>query len=77
MSCTFCGSTSQMEFPAEVNIHFPSCLRNADEVGVFVYPRLLVCRDCGSSSFMTPAPELAELFAIDESLARQDSVDSR
>ena len=34
----------------------PGCLRNSDAVGVFVFPRLLVCLECGSSSFMTPAP---------------------
>ena len=69
MYCTICGGRNQTEFPAEVNIHFPDSLRNADEIGVFVFPRLLVCRDCGSSSFMTPAPELERLRAADVSLA--------
>ena len=68
MACSFCTSKNQTEFPAEVNIHFPD-LRNVDKVGVFVFPRLLVCRDCGSSSFMTPAPELAQLCAADQPLA--------
>jgi len=60
MSCVFCTSTNQAEFPAEVNIHFPG-LRNADNPGVFVFPKLLVCLDCGSSSFVTPESELAQL----------------
>jgi hypothetical protein len=60
MPCTFCASSNQMEFPAEVMIHFPG-LKNADKPGVFVFPRLLVCLDCGSSSFTTPASELARL----------------
>ncbi len=60
MPCPFCTSNNQTELPAEVNIHFPG-LKNADKPGVFVFPRLLVCLDCGSSSFMTPASELARL----------------
>jgi hypothetical protein len=52
MACAICGSGNQTEFPAEVNIHLPDSLRNADEIGVFVFPRLLVCLDCGSSSFI-------------------------
>src|ERR1700687_3389462 len=60
MSCAFCTSTNQAEFPAEVNIHFPG-LRNADKPGVFVFPRLLVCLDCGFSSFVTPESELTDL----------------
>ena len=60
MACTFCTSSNQTEFPAEVHIHFPH-LRNGGKPGVFVFPRLLVCLDCGSSSFTIAASELAEL----------------
>jgi hypothetical protein len=60
MPCVFCTSTNQAEFPSEVNIHFPG-LSNADNPGVFVFPKLLVCLDCGSSSFITPPSELAKL----------------
>jgi len=60
MSCAFCTSTNQTEFPAEVNIHRLG-LSNADRAGVFVFPRVLVCLDCGFSSFMTPEPELGQL----------------
>ena len=35
-SRTFCTSSNQTEFPAEVNIHFPD-LRNG-QPGVFVFP---------------------------------------
>lgn len=76
MSCTFCRSSNQTEFPSEVNIHLPG-LKNAAQPGVFVFPRLLVCLDCGSSSFMTPASQLAKLFHADELMARQDGVDSQ
>ncbi len=63
MSCVFCASTNEAEYPAEVNIHFPG-LRNADKPGVFVFPRLLVCLDCGFSSFVTPELELARLAEV-------------
>ena len=60
VACTFCTSSNQREFPAEVNIHFPG-LRNAERHGVFVFPRLLICLDCGSSSFTMPTSQLAHL----------------
>ena len=65
MPCTSCASGNQREFPAEVNIHLPG-LRNSHNPGVFVFPRLLVCLDCGASSFVTPPSELDELCAADE-----------
>jgi hypothetical protein len=63
MHCEFCSSTNQTEFPAEVNIHFPH-LGNAGKPGVFVFPRIMVCLDCGFSSFTTPESELALLEGV-------------
>ena len=60
MSCAICTSSNQAEFPAEVHIHFPG-LRNAAKAGIFVFPKILVCLDCGASSFVMPDSELAEL----------------
>jgi hypothetical protein len=60
MSCPYCTSGNQKEFPAEIGIHFPD-LSDADRLGVSVFPRILVCLDCGCSSFMTPLPELRRL----------------
>ena len=68
MTCPSCTSSKQKEFPAEVDIHLPD-LKDLDQFGVLVFPRLLVCLDCGYSSFMTPAPELDRLRAADEPLA--------
>jgi hypothetical protein len=68
MSCTICGANNQTEFPAEVNIHLSSELRNTDKSGVFVFPQLLICLDCGSSSFMAPMLELKRLRAADKPL---------
>lgn len=63
MSCAVCTSRHQAEFNAEVNIHFPG-LTNADKPGIFVFPKLLVCLNCGFSRFMTPASELAQLMGV-------------
>jgi len=60
MSCALCTSGHQAEFATEVNIHLPG-LANADKPGIFVFPRLLVCLNCGFSRFTTPASELALL----------------
>jgi hypothetical protein len=68
MPCSLCSSGNQRVFAAEVNIHLRG-LKNAGERGVLVFPRLLVCLDCGSSSFMTPATEVAQLRSADEPLA--------
>jgi hypothetical protein len=70
MPCSFCTSSNQAEFPAEVHIHFPG-LSRVDKLGVLVFPRALVCLDCGSSSFMTPTSELAQLRTAIEPPARQ------
>ena len=69
MPCTFCGSSNQREFPAEVNIHLPF-LKNEGNPGVFVFPKLLVCLDCGASSFITPVSQLSQLSAADETVPR-------
>jgi hypothetical protein len=60
MSCMLCGSGNQTEFPAEMIIHF-SGLKNLDKPGVWAFPKLLVCLDCGSSQFTVSESELALL----------------
>ena len=60
MSCGSCGSGNQAEFSAEINIHF-SGLKNLDKPSVLVFPKLLVCLDCGLSQFTLPETELCLL----------------
>jgi hypothetical protein len=60
MSCPSCASGRQAEFVAEVNLHFRG-LKNLDNPGILVFPKVLVCMDCGSSQFSTPESDLALL----------------
>jgi hypothetical protein len=60
MYCASCASHIQSEFTAEINIHFGDPRRN-DNPGLLVFPKLLVCLECGSSRFTTPENELALL----------------
>ena len=60
MPCLACSSGNQTEFTAEINIHFRG-RENIDSPGVLLFPKLLVCMDCGASHFSTPQPELSQL----------------
>jgi hypothetical protein len=63
MSCLLCGSDNQTEFTAEMCIHF-SGLKNLDKPGVWVFPKLLVCLECGCSHFTVPERELASVAEV-------------
>ena len=60
MYCQSCQSSHQAEFTAEMIIHFGG-IKNIDKPGVWVFPRVSVCLDCGCSRFATPKTELALL----------------
>ena len=60
MRCKSCGSENVGNFNSEVAIHFPG-LENIHEPAVFVFPNLVVCRDCGFLEFVLPAGELRAL----------------
>ena len=61
MPCPSCQSSNKMEFLAEINIHFPGT-ENLSKPTVWVFPKILVCLDCGASTFTTPKVELARLL---------------
>jgi hypothetical protein len=62
MSCLSCASDHQADFSAEMIIHYRG-LKNVDKPGVWVFPEVLVCLDCGFLQSTVAAPELALLAA--------------
>src|SRR6267154_1030998 len=58
-SCPARGRTlgCRSEFNAEINVHFPG-LKNLDNPAVFVFPKLLLCLDCGFTEFTLRESEL-------------------
>lgn len=60
MACLLCTSDNEAEFASEINIHFRG-LANIDNPGVMVFPKVLICLDCGGSRFSTPQAELSQL----------------
>jgi hypothetical protein len=55
-------------------VHF-SDLNNLDDLGVFVFPKLLVCLDCGSARFKATDTELALLASSSGSKQPPDPVE--
>jgi hypothetical protein len=60
MSCSSCASTNQTQFVAEVNLHVSSP-GNLNQPAVLVFPKVLVCLDCGVAQFTLPESELGQL----------------
>jgi hypothetical protein len=55
MVCPSCQSLNQAEFTAEMIVHSPGS-ENLDKPGVWLFPKLSVCLDCGVSRFTIPQP---------------------
>jgi hypothetical protein len=60
MFCQKCGLSNKVEFSAEMVVHLAG-LKNLDNSGVLLFPRLSVCLDCGSAQFTVSKSELALL----------------
>jgi hypothetical protein len=60
MSCQSCQSENQSNFNGEIAVHFPG-LEGLEKPFVWVFPRLLVCLDCGFTEFTIPETELRVL----------------
>lgn len=56
MTCSRCGCDRQSTFNGEVAIHFPG-LKGLDKPIVLVFPKLVVCLDCGLTEFTVPESE--------------------
>jgi hypothetical protein len=59
-----CGSSNRTRFGSEIMIHY-SGLKNLDKLPVMVFPRTLVCLDCGVTEFTVPKAELDQLAERD------------
>jgi hypothetical protein len=57
MNCASCQSSNQREFSAELCIH----VEHADDAGILIFPRVLVCMDCGLVRFVLTMNELGQL----------------
>ena len=57
MSCRSCGLGNQRKFAAEMSVHVLG-LENVDKPVVWVFPRLLVCMDCGFTELTIAENEL-------------------
>ena len=58
MSCAVCTSVNETEFTAEMMIHFCG-LKHLANPGVFVFPKVLVCLDCGFFAVYHPGIRVA------------------
>jgi hypothetical protein len=67
--CPLCRSHNQADFSSEILIHFTG-FTNLDKPGVWVFPILLVCLDCGFLQSKVPASELKRLAAGTSTTAR-------
>ncbi len=53
MPCRSCASENQKEFGSEISIHFPG-RKGLDRTAVLVFPRLVICTNCGFTEFTIP-----------------------
>jgi hypothetical protein len=68
MSCKSCQSENQRTFNGEIAIHFPG-LKGLGKAIVLVFPRFLVCLNCGFTEFVVPEAEVRRLVESDAAAA--------
>jgi hypothetical protein len=64
MLCPSCHSRKIREYNAEINVHFPG-MNGLTIPTVWVFPRVLVCLDCGQAQFTIPDAERKTLIERD------------
>jgi hypothetical protein len=70
MICPSCQSHNQAEFTAEMIVHLPGP-ENLDQPGVWLFPKLSVCLNCGVSRFTIPQP--SKLLLLTSDVRKADS----
>jgi hypothetical protein len=58
MTCKSCTSVNSLKLNAEINVHFGGW-EGLKKPGVLVFPKLLICTDCGFTEFAIPKRKLA------------------
>jgi len=64
MACKSCQSENLRRLFGELAIHFPG-LGGLHKPIVWVFPKLLVCLDCGLTEFTIPESDLSRLVKED------------
>jgi hypothetical protein len=65
MSCRVCGSKNQSRFATEIAIHLPG----PSTPHVFLFPRIVICLDCGFTEFSISETELPRLMTSQSNTA--------
>lgn len=60
MTCKSCSAANAREFAAEIAMHFPGP-KGIDTPIFFVFPKLLVCLNCGVAEFAISEAQIASL----------------
>jgi len=61
MACRVCTSENQSSFATEIAIHLPGL----STPHVFLFPKIVVCMNCGFAEFLIPETELQRLTKKD------------
>ena len=56
--CQSCASSRMMEINGEICLQFQGGLKSLDKPLIWVFPKVIVCLDCGSAQFAVPETEL-------------------
>ena len=60
MVCARCGANNQAEFDCEVAIHVRETITSRHSP-ICIFPKVLVCKNCGLAEFTVPAEDLTQL----------------
>jgi len=60
MICKRCSSDHQSEFTSEMNLHFPG-YEGLTKPTVWLFPKVVVCLDCGFAEFTVSLTDLPQL----------------
>ena len=60
MHCKSCQSTRQRVFSGQINIHSPG-YEGLTKPTVMLFPKVVICLDCGFAEFEIPEAELRQL----------------